>query len=471
MKILLISPEGGSWTKPGNLNATINQLGLAYESLGHDVRVISPVFPSRMDRSHEYTEVFRNEDELHHRPYRVLRDAKSIFYFVDYPDYFDRKGLYDEEGDPYSDNHQRFSLLGLAALEYCRESRWKPDLIHAHEWAGGLACAYARSYLGEDFLAARIIFTVHNLRYDFYTFESEIELLGLDRRDFSINGYEFWGKISLLKLGMFYSDQVVFTSKGYWERMQRSDSLQGGLHGYLMGNSAKIDGIQNGLNYQFWDAGISGESFDRFFQMKTSRRNELQQQFGLEKRECFLVYCHADEESGRLTKTLSTIMSNLLHMDLQVIITLAESHSEYSYFRMISDQHPGQVVLNQDTDRETLRHILGGSDALFSAGMEEPSASLLLKALAMGCVPVTSEKNGSEDWIVPYTIPMDEGVCAFTSESEEPDRMLRSLRQALEIYTDHKSEWQEIVENAINTRVSWEDTAKGYIAYLRSESD
>ena len=53
--------------------------------------------------------------------------------------YFDRPGIYNYNGADYSDNGGRFAFMCRAALDWCLQNGWIPDVVHCHDWTAGLA--------------------------------------------------------------------------------------------------------------------------------------------------------------------------------------------------------------------------------------------------------------------------------------------------------------------------------------------
>jgi starch synthase len=111
--------------------------------------------------------------------------------------------LYDREGTPYNDAQGgdfadgdiRFARLSLAAADMAAglgDPDWKPDLIHANDWPAALAPAYAK------WRGARTssLLTVHNLGYQGVFDAHRRHVLGIPDAAFSIEGAEFYGKLS-----------------------------------------------------------------------------------------------------------------------------------------------------------------------------------------------------------------------------------------------------------------------------------
>ncbi|NIR15016.1 MAG: starch synthase, partial [Desulfobacterales bacterium] len=63
---------------------------------------------------------------------------------------------------------------------------------------------------------------------------------------------EFWGKISLLKAGIVYSEAITTVSPKYAEEIQTPEYGMG-MEGILRKRSTNLHGILNGVDYRLWD--------------------------------------------------------------------------------------------------------------------------------------------------------------------------------------------------------------------------
>lgn len=171
MKVVFIASEGVPYSKTGGLADVVGALPKALAAAGHQVDVILPRY--RMTK-----------------PGPVLPDGRGItvplpsgirfvsvesgedtggarYCLVDFPEYFDRQGLYQENGQDYPDNAVRFGAFCLAALEFMKRSTPPPDIIHCHDWQTALVPIYLHSLYKSDgfFDSSSVVFTIHNLGY------------------------------------------------------------------------------------------------------------------------------------------------------------------------------------------------------------------------------------------------------------------------------------------------------------------
>lgn len=462
MKVLVIAPEAGRRALPSSLADSVNGSVEAYTALGVEVLVYSPCFSCEADVIQAMKPVYSGQERVRGEAFSILTNPSNpSFHFVQHFGYYDRSGLYsDPDMIPYWDNHYRFSLLVSAALQHAAYSGFKPDFVHAHEWGAGFTGAYCRGAYADLYAGIPLVFTIHNMEYDFHFLDQDIERVGLDRRDFSMDGYEFWGKVSMLKVGILYADKVVFSSEGYRRQLLGHD-LAGGIRGFLEYHQNKLVGIQHGIDYAAW-APFQG---DKALEQKSNAKRALQQELGLAQENAFLVYCQLDKNTQRTAETLFTILSDLFHLRLQLVVGLSSHSMEREYLLAIARQNSGRMaVVDLDQGVDVEKKALAGADLLFLSVSEEPSCSLILKALANGVLPVAGEDVGCSDLLTPFDGENFATANAFLVPDPWPDQMLRSLRAGLDLYEAERSNWDKLVRNAIAFQHPWKKTASSYLA-------
>jgi starch synthase len=468
MKILVICSENYS-TDDSPLARTVGNIVCAYRRLGVEVWGFSPFFFKFADENN-YKQHKNLTEKLGTRKYSVLKNASNEDnLFIRYDDYFARAGIYGNPGErAYGDNHLRFSFLASAALNYCVEMNFKPDAIHVHEWSG-IAGALTKTVYKDYFVGTVVILTAHNIGFDYHFSPNDIPKIGLPQEGFDIEGYEFWGKVSMLKVAMLYSDKVVFTSASYLFHLLSEDS-QGGMRGFLESHRKKLFSIQSGVDYDCW--GIPKE-VEHFF--KKQKKNALRTELGLATNSSMLLYSHIDSYSDYSAQVISTILANLLNLNLQLVIGISENNANYSYFCTVQEKHRDKIALLPLYDNEkSLQQRLVASDLFLSINPSEPSLSIFLKAFATGSILI-SHKQSQKPFI--YVMPFDSNseenhlkANAFISEDASPDLILEQISIAESIFCEKKSLWSKLVNNAASVSVPWEKTAKSYLLLLDNNS-
>jgi len=467
MKILLICSESYS-TGEGPLARSVGSIAYAYRKLGATVLGFSPFF-TKFEQENEFIESGRASEKLRGMEYSALKrikDEDKWNLFIRFDEYFGRDGIYgDKHEKSYMDNHLRFSFLASAAMDYCIKSNFKPDAIHVHEWCG-VAGALSKTVYREHFANVPVILTIHNIKYDFHCTARHISKIGLTPEDFNIDGYEFWGKVSMLKAAILYSDKVVFTSDAYLNYVLSTD-LPGGMRGFLESQSRKLLGIQNGLDYDMWNMP------EEIAEAKKKHKDELRAELGLEANKSMLVYSQVDHDSS--TGVISTILANLLNMNLQLVIGISEEDIDYPYFAAMQEKNRSKMALLPITDKEEcLRHRLAASDIFFSINSKDPSFSLFLKAAAVGSVSLSNKRTDkSFAFMKPFSEQSEEEKdksSAFISEDASPDVVLKQVQFAEGVFSGDKTLWNKLVVNVSVIRIPWEDTAKNYFSTFTSNS-
>lgn len=462
MKFLAISPEAGEWVKPSQLAGAVNQLAMASARTGTETLTISPYYPQLLGDPSQFKCVFKGVEKLQNMPFEVLVGENPLFAYIRYDSYFNRAAIYGENRIPYSDNHLRFSFLASAALAYADAIHFEPTMFCGHDWGGALISPIARTAYAGRFDNIPFFFTIHNVTYDFHVTESEIERIGLPRKDFNMDGFEFWGKVSLLKAGVFYANKVMLPSPGYCDGII-NDHLGGGLSGFLIRNKAKLKGIQFGVNYPFWD--FNAKANQPIEQAKKGARSILSSLLGKKFDNRMVMFCHLGEESGRTSETLGTLLGDINKLNVFVVVGATPGTQKWDFYSSVANQpHSHMAVLDMDHENNlTVRQALAGSDILFAANPTEPSASMILKSLACGTIPLTGHDVGCANLLTNYVGDFARANAMLVDDSAAPDQMIRKLKNAVQLYSTNQESWNYLVRNAYQFRYEWDRTISQYI--------
>ena len=96
------------------------------------------------------------------------------------------------------------------------------------------------------------MFTIHNLAYQGIFDKSWVPRLGLRWEDFTINGFEFFDRLSFIKAGINFSSAITTVSPTYAEEMQRPE-YGSGLDGVIRARRGALVGILNGIDPDEWN--------------------------------------------------------------------------------------------------------------------------------------------------------------------------------------------------------------------------
>lgn len=471
MEILVVSPEAGNWQTPSPLATAVNRLTDAFARAGVNVVTCSPFYKRLFQDTTNYHCVFQGTERLQGKPYEIWKsDADPLHTYIFNDEYFGRPYVYGPPKDvPYSDNHLRFAFLASAALAYAEESGFRCQAILGHEWGGALAGALARTTYTDYAGRIPFFFNVHNITYDFHIAASEIEKIGLPPKDFNMDGYEFWGKVSLLKAGICYAEKVLFPSPGYRDAMLNTN-LPGGLSGFLNYNADKLIGVQFGVSYKVWD--FNREENLPIKEAKHKAKLALQKKLNIDFDSKLALYVHLDEEAGKTSETLATILADITKQDVFVIVGMYPDDPEWNYYQDFAHQYPDFLhvwpLSKEATNTGPLREVLAAADILFAANLREPSTSIILKALAAGTLPLTGFNVGVATMLDDYAPEIAGSANAFLVEdANAPHQMLRRLKDALHVYRNEVADWDKAVVNAYSGfHYEWDRTISKYLLIL-----
>ena len=468
MKFLSVSPEAGEWLKPSPLAGAVNQLTQAFSRAGTQILTISPFYPRLMGELENFRCVFKGIEKLRNMPFEAWTGTNPLYAYIRYDDYFNRPDIYGENKFPYGDNHLRFSYLASAALAYADAIHFDPTTFCGQDWAGALIAPIAKTTYSESFGKIPFFFTIHNITYDFHVKESEIERIGLPRVDFNMNGYEFWGKVSLLKAGVFYAKKVILPSPGYCDGIV-NNHLGGGLSGFLVRNKEKLKGIQFGLNYPFWDFNLNTNLPIEV--AKKQARDALASSLGVDFENRLVMYCALGPESGKTSETLATLLGDINKLNIFVVVKAPKNSPKWDYYTAVASQENSHMAVFDIPPNNNLsvRATLAGADILFAANPTEPSASMILKSLACGTVPLTGRDVGCSNLLSNYDADFSTANALLVNDSAAPDQMIRKLKNAEQLYCSNQDSWNYLVRNAYQFRYEWDRTISQFILTFGEE--
>ena len=183
MKILFASPEVAPFIKTGGLADVAGSLPPALAELGHDVRVILPLYEQIGEdwRSQmtfvKYYYVRLAWRSIYCGLFQLERNGVT-YYFVDNESYFKRQGIYG-----HFDDAERFAYFSRAVIETPGQIDFKPDIIHCNDWQTALVPIYLleERYRQNTLSRTKSVFTIHNIEYQGrYGRDLLEDLFGLD---------------------------------------------------------------------------------------------------------------------------------------------------------------------------------------------------------------------------------------------------------------------------------------------------
>jgi starch synthase len=474
----MVASEVSPWAKTGGLADVVGALPEALERLGHAVTVVMPRYRGMLPPPSE-TRTVRvqlgstlRDVTLHVASLSERRRLAT----VDVPSLFDREGLYGVGGVDYPDSAERFGVLCAAALEFAMaEGASRPfDVIHAHDWQGGLAATLQRTRPDRygSLAAAGLVFTIHNIAYQGLCPRDAVPALGLPWSVFRMDSAEFYGQLSLLKAGIAYSDFITTVSPRY-ARETLLPEFGSGMEGALAIRSERYVGILNGIDTAVWnprddrhlpatyDAGdLSGKvrckrALLDHFKLSVGDDAQLRPVIGMVSR---LV-----EQKG--LDIIRDAAPALMKLDASwVFVGMGDGQYE-RFLRELSARYPSRVGVHIGFS-EPLAHLVeAGADMFLMPSKFEPCGLNQMYSLRYGTVPVVTPVGGLEDTVQPYTVRARRAN-GFKLKTYSSGALVRTLRHAVRLFGE-RDVWRGLMRQGMSADHSWQTSAKEYVKVYR----
>ncbi len=476
MHIAFVASECVPFSKTGGLADVVGALPRALAAAGHEISVFVPRY--RLTRVSEERTVVQSITIPFDDRYRfcsVLSGAGYPgvrFFFIDYPPYFDRDGLYGTASGDFPDNAERFALFCRAVLE-ASKILGVPDIFHCHDWQSALVPVLLRTQYLEDpaFRECGTVFTIHNIGYQ-GLFPAEIlPLLTLPWDLFTITKMEFFGNVNFLKGALAYADLITTVSRKYAQEIQTTE-FGFGLDGVLKERAQTVIGILNGVDYEEWnpetDRFIAAHYSADDLSGKRECKQDLLASFGLGNADPNLpvigiVSRFAAQKGFDL---IGQIVDRLALEDVLLTVLGSGDKLYEEMFLRLCRRVPNKIAVRIAYDNALAHKIEAGADMFILPSRYEPCGLSQIYSLKYGTVPIVRATGGLDDTIDPWDPRTKKGT-GFKFQEYTGEALLRTIHQALQLYRDQGS-WQKLMRNGMSKDFSWRVSAREYVrAYER----
>ena len=470
MHIAFVASEGVPFSKTGGLADVVGALPRALAGLGHQVSVYLPRY--RQTKLSDPATVVRSITVPFDDKYRFASVvtggsvAGVKFYFVEYPAFFDRDGLYGTSAGDYPDNAERFALFSRSVLE-ASKILGAPNLFHCHDWQSALLPVLLRTVYSEDpaFQETGTVFTIHNMGYQGLFPPDTLPLLMLPWDLFTISKMEFFGQVNFLKGALVYSDFVTTVSKKYSQEIQTAE-YGFGLEGVLRDRDATVTGILNGVDYEEWspqaDKFITAKYSPQDLSGKAKCKKDLLAAFGMTSADFKLpligiVSRFAAQKGFDL---IAQIMDRLAREEMIVVALGAGDKTYEEMFLRLNKQFPNKIAVKVAYDNALAHKIEAGADMFLMPSRYEPCGLNQIYSLKYGTVPIVRATGGLDDTIEPWDPRTGRGT-GFKFSEYNGESLLLTVKEALQAFRDQTS-WQALVRNGMSKDFSWNASAREY---------
>ena len=223
LNILIAASEVVPFAKTGGLADVVGALPKALRALGHDVRVVMPRYYI-VDREKYGLRPLEGSlgvpmgimGEEWARVYEGVIPLSDVpVYFIEHDGFFGRSGLYDDNGEGFDDNDNRFLFFSRAVMQLAKKLHFHPDVIHANDWHAAAIPVLLNTVYAYDsnFAHTGSLLSIHNLQHQGKFYQGVMDVLGIGWEHF----YELeeFGSVNLLKGGIVHADAISTVSQKY----------------------------------------------------------------------------------------------------------------------------------------------------------------------------------------------------------------------------------------------------------------
>lgn len=483
LRILFVTAEVTPFARTGGLGDVTGTLPKELAALGHDVRVVMPLYQTVRDRAFPLTSVltdlpvpsvYGNRTARLWQSYLPEREGQGgqvPVYFIEQDDYFARPELYGNEAGDYPDNALRFLFFCRAALALAEGLDWFPHIFHCHDWHAALVPAYLRflSGLPPQLSTAATLLTIHNFAYQGQFPAWVFGVTGLPLSLFQPEGIEFFGGMNFMKAGVRYADQITTVSPRYAEEIC---TPEGGfvLDGVLRERRTALTGILNGADYHTWNPATDPLIAARYDAADLRGK-------AICKTALLRAFSFSEEPTTPLIAMISRLVdqkgvdlvveaaNRLLALNLRLVI-LGSGEARYEQlFTELAQTHPQRIGVRLEFDDALAHQIQAGSDCVLMPSRYEPCGLTQLYSLRYGTIPIVRAVGGLRDTVVPFDPTTGQGT-GFLFEELSAEALLEAVRTALEVHSDQPTR-QQLMRNAMAQDFSWARSAARYLSLYR----
>ena len=455
MRVLFVTPECAPFTKTGGLGDVSAALPAALRALGVDVRILLPAYTEARGACPDARERAR----LRVLGYDVgLLEGEECM-LLDCPELYARAGgpYQDASGADWPDNALRFGVLSRAAAVLGGAASpldWRPEIVHCHDWPTALAPVY----LHAEPRRAGTVLTVHNLAFQGLFDAALMPALELPAAAFSIEGLEFYGRLSFLKGGLVYADGITTVSPTYAHEIQ-DEELGCGLDGVLRARREALRGILNGIDIAAWNPATDPRIAERYswtsVERKSANKLALQRRLNLPEDASIPLFgavCRFTHQKG--VDLIAGAADDIVGLPAQVCLLGKGDRELEGALAAAAARHPRSIALAIGFNEDLAHLIEAGADAFLMPSRFEPCGLNQMYSQRYGTPPVARATGGLVDTVL-------DGETGFLFERAESAALLEAVQRAGAAWRDTRR-WREIQRRGMSRDFSWSGPARQY---------
>jgi starch synthase len=470
------------YIKTGGLADVVGALSRALAARGHEVTVFLPGYRSVMEspllaaarRSAQITVRLDGRDlagDVH-----TLQPGPGLtVHFIGRDEFFDRRHLYWNGERDYDDNDARFIFFCQAVIAVLRTSGRSADgagipahpvdVVHCHDWQTGMLPVLLRhaEQRSGTHLAARTVFTVHNMIYQGVFPRRSFALTGLHESLNAMEGIEYYNQISTLKAGLMYADRVTTVSPNYAREIQ-TPAHAFGLDGVVRLRAGALRGIRNGIDTTIWnpatDAILPARYDANDLAGKAVCRNEVLRKFGWPVDYPGPVFCLISRMTQAKGHDLLLEAAGCFRKNKVRLVVLGTGDKRFEEaWRAMAARHPDTVAVDTRFDEALSHLVMAGADFFLMPSRTEPCGLTQMYAQVYGTIPLVSSVGGLVDTVVDLGEQPEKGTGLMFRPNLSA--LAKAIGRAMTLFAD-RAGLAAAQQRAMRQDFSWESVVGKY---------
>lgn len=466
MRVLFVASEATPFIKSGGLADVIGSLPFALQE-EHECIIVLPKYKDlHLQETLEYVtnyDVWIGWRKLYCGIFKTQIENVT-YYFIDNEQFFGREGLYG-----YGDDYERFAFFNMAVMEMISHLELDLDVLHLHDWQASMsAVLYKEKYCHYPYYDnIHIIFTIHNIAYQGKADPKLIsDMFSLDERLYTEGKCRHNGCLNMMKAAIVYSDKITTVSPTYAKEIL-TPTYGEGLESVLQMRKEDIYGIINGIDYNYFNP-ETNTNIKVNYTVETIKDNKKINKRLLQK-ECNLpvgedIPCLGIVSRLTWQKGIDLVLCQIDEIIKEGIQLIILGAGDYQYERALATlqkRYPKQIVFKQKYDPALADRIYAGCDMFLMPSLFEPCGLSQMMALRFGTLPIVRETGGLKDSVDAYN-EFERTGNGFRFYHYNAHEMMDIIRYALTVYRKEPEIWQQLIKNAMETRLDWKQSAKQY---------
>ncbi len=459
MSILQITAECNPFIKTGGLADVVGGLATEYSNQGISSTVIMPLYSAIKDKYELLLEIKASANILYDGKeykanlYRLL-DQNTTFYFIDSYNFFERDEIYG-----YEDDGDRFAFFSKACIKFLSALNHYPDIIHIHDWHMGLIPIL----IEENNLHIKTLMTIHNIEYQGIHDVNILRRLGVEQKVKKIQG-----TINFMEIGLTTATKISTVSETYRDEL-KYEYYSKNLVEIINKRDRDFYGILNGLTNETnpdtdLEIACKYNSLNVLVNKKINKL-DLQEKMNLLVGEEYFILgmvTRIVEQKG-FDIILPALHDILKKNDKVEFVILGTGDSNYkNALQDIKNRFPDRVSLNLTYNATKPNYIYAGADAFLMPSRYEPCGIGQMISLKYGTIPIVRQTGGLNDTIDQYDTASKDGN-GFKFYNYDSRDLTFQINNAYHIFSQLKSDWNQVIINAMASDFSLFEQAKEYI--------